>query len=107
MLLILPSDDRMHFELSIKPNTLKGRNIVRIGGIHMDRVVWKPIKEMHCEKMRQDVVLEAQVVFPANFMPMQSPRVISHRCSMGMQCNSIDKPSCKWAGTLPDFDPFL
>lgn len=73
----------------------------------MDRVIWRPIKAMHCEKVKQDVTLEARVVFPASFLPMQPPRVIAHRCSMGLECNSIDKPGCKWAGTLPDYDPFL
>jgi hypothetical protein len=52
------------------------------------------------------VHLEAKVVYPAEILPEQAPRVLSHRCSEDMRCNRFDKPTCRWAGTLPGHDPF-
>lgn len=67
---------------------------------------WHPIKTQFCEHAGCEVDLEVQVVYPAEILPDQAPRVLSHRCSEGLICNLIDKPSCVWAGTNPAFDPF-
>jgi hypothetical protein len=70
-------------------------------------VTWKSIKVQHCERVDDDVALQARVVYPASFLPEQPPRILAHRCSKGLECNQIDKPTCLWAGTLPGFDPFI
>jgi hypothetical protein len=72
----------------------------------MSEKVWQPIKVCFCEHVSQDVAFEAEVVFPADLLPDQAPRVIAHRCSHGMQCNQDGRPSCIWAGTNPLVNPF-
>lgn len=68
-------------------------------------VSWRAIKSERCEQVGEVVALEAKVVYPADILPDQPPRVLGHRCSMGMVCNQFDRPTCQWAGTLPDHDP--
>jgi hypothetical protein len=51
--------------------------------------------------------LQANVVFPADVLPDQFPRVIGHRCSDAFSCNLDGRASCLWSGTNPAFDPFL
>jgi hypothetical protein len=72
----------------------------------MTRVVWCTVKEHFCDRVKENVALEVQVVYPADIMPDQPPRVIGHRCSFGLSCNQLDAPACHWAGTLPGYDPF-
>jgi hypothetical protein len=72
----------------------------------MSYTVWRPIKQVYCEKVGRMVALEARLVYPAELLPDGPPRVLEHRCSMAMDCNLIDTPSCRWAGTLPGHDPF-
>jgi hypothetical protein len=69
-------------------------------------VTWKAIKEKRCERVGEQVALEARVVYPAEFMPDQPPRILAHRCSKGLECNQMDSATCVWAGTLPGYDPF-
>jgi hypothetical protein len=69
-------------------------------------VMWKSIKEQHCDRVDENVALEARVVYAAEFMPDQPPRILAHRCSRGMECNQMNTPTCIWAGTLPGYDPF-
>lgn len=69
--------------------------------------VWKPIKSCFCHHINQDVSLEAEVVFPAEWLPDQSPRILAHRCSLGLECNQDDRASCVWSGTNPAVDPFI
>jgi hypothetical protein len=67
---------------------------------------WQTIKICYCDHIGSEVGLEAELVYPAEFLPDDSPRVLSHRCSQGIQCNLSGRPSCVWAGTNPDYDPF-
>ncbi len=67
---------------------------------------WEIIKVSYCEHVGEEVALEAEVVYPASFLPEQAPRIITHRCSRGLACNSFQQPCCCWAGTNPDIDPF-
>lgn len=67
---------------------------------------WEPIKVRFCDHSNCEVALEVQAVYPAEMLPEQSPRILGHRCSMGIKCN-MDRPSCVWSGTNPTFDPFL
>lgn len=68
--------------------------------------MWKPVKTVYCQKAEEDVSLEVKVVYPAGFLPDQPPRILAHRCSAGLECNMLDRPTCVWTGTLPGFDPF-
>jgi hypothetical protein len=72
----------------------------------MDRVLWEPIRRVYCERAGVEAALEARVVYPAEILPDQPPRVVGHRCSHALECNQRDMPTCCWAGTLPGFDPF-
>ena len=67
---------------------------------------WETIKVQYCHHIGQEVSLEAQVVYPAEWLPDQPPRTQAHRCSHGMACNLDGRPSCIWAGTNPAYDPF-
>lgn len=70
-------------------------------------VTWKTIKNSGCERVGEIVSLEARVVYPAEWLPDQPPRILAHRCSKGMECNQMNTPTCMWAGTLPGYDPFI
>lgn len=66
---------------------------------------WQVSKIKYCEHVRQEIALEAEVVYPAEHLPDQPPRVIARRCSNAMECNLYDKPGCAWCGTNPDHRP--
>lgn len=68
---------------------------------------WQTIKICYCQHAGAEVGLEAQVVYPHDLLPDQSPRIMAHRCSHGIHCNLDNRPSCVWAGTNPTFDPFV
>jgi len=67
--------------------------------------VWETIKVQYCHHVSQEVGLEAEVIYPADFLP-DLPRVVCHRCSQAFTCNLDGRPACMWAGTNPAFDPF-
>ena len=69
--------------------------------------VWRPIKISFCHHVSEEVALEAELIYPPELLPDQSPRVIAHRCSRAVMCNLEGKASCIWAGTNPVIDPFL
>jgi hypothetical protein len=66
---------------------------------------WETIKVCYCEHVRKQVALEAETIYPDDFLP-DPPRVVAHRCSKGMECNRYNQAVCVWAGTNPDVDPF-
>jgi hypothetical protein len=72
----------------------------------MARAVWEPVKVQFCDKVGRQVALEVLHIFPAEILPDQPPRIASHRCSLGLLCNQLDQPACRWAGTNPAYDPF-
>ena len=67
---------------------------------------WQSVKYCYCQHVGFNVSLEAEVVIPSDLLPDQPARVLSHRCSNGLDCNLDGRPSCIWAGTNPAFDPF-
>lgn len=67
---------------------------------------WKVTKVQYCHHIDEEVGLETQVVYPAEWLPYQRPRVLAHRCSEGQACNTEARISCVWAGTNPTHDPF-
>jgi hypothetical protein len=68
---------------------------------------WQVIKVRYCDHAGAEVAMEAELVFPAEHLPVQQPRVIAHRCSHAIACNLDNRASCVWAGTNPTFDPFV
>lgn len=66
---------------------------------------WQTIKVRYCQHAGTEVGLESQVVYPAERLPDQPPRVHGHRCSGAMACNLDGRAGCIWAGTNP-VDPF-
>ncbi len=68
---------------------------------------WQALKVCYCQHVAQEVAFEAEVVYPAEFLPDQPARILAHRCSQGMTCNLDNRSSCIWSGTNPAFDPFL
>lgn len=67
---------------------------------------WQVVKVRYCEHAGTEVSMEAELVFPAEFLPDQQPRVLAHRCSRAIACNLDGRASCVWAGTNPLYDPF-
>lgn len=72
----------------------------------MAKVTWETLKTRYCIHVKDDVDLEAEMVFPADQMPDQAPRILAHRCSRGLECNMDEKGTCVWAGSNPAYDPF-
>jgi len=69
--------------------------------------LWEKIKTIFCNHAGCEVHFEVEVIYPAEWMPDQPPRVLAHRCSHGVYCRMQDKASCIWAGTNPVYNPFL
>jgi hypothetical protein len=67
---------------------------------------WEPIKKAHCDRIDEEVALEARVIYPAEFLPDQPGRILAHRCSQSISCSVLDRPTCCWAGSWPGYDPF-
>lgn len=67
---------------------------------------WETIRVQFCDHAGCEVRLEAELVYPAEFLPDQPPRLISKRCSRSLECNMWNNMTCIWAGTNPMYDPF-
>lgn len=72
----------------------------------MSTKTWEVIKVRYCHHAGEEVGLEAELIYPAEWMPEQAPRVNAHRCSHAFACSMDGRPSCVWAGTNPTVDPF-
>lgn len=66
---------------------------------------WQVAKVRFCDKVGKEVRLENEVVYPADHLPDQPPRVVARRCSDARYCNQFDRPTCLWCGTNPDHSP--
>ncbi len=67
--------------------------------------IWEKSKVCYCEHVKSEVALEAEMLYPLDTLP-DPPRVLSHRCSDGAECNQFAKAGCVWANTNPNYDPF-
>ncbi len=67
---------------------------------------WESVKVRRCERVAQEVTLDAELVYPADWLPDQAPRVTGHRCSHAYACNLDERSACVWAGSNPAYDPF-
>jgi hypothetical protein len=72
----------------------------------MAKTEWENLKRLRCDRVEEYVTFDVQVIYPSGLLSSQPPRVIGHRCSHGLMCNQFNKPACRWAGTLPGYDPF-
>jgi hypothetical protein len=68
--------------------------------------VWETMKVQYCDHAGCEVALEAEAVYPADFLPDQAPHIDAHRCSKAKDCMLMDKATCVWTGTNPSYDPF-
>ena len=66
---------------------------------------WEVSKITFCEHVGHEIALETELVYPAEHLPDQPPRVVARRCSNALECNSLEKPGCVWCATNPDHQP--
>jgi hypothetical protein len=66
---------------------------------------WEVNKISYCEHVGHEIALESEVVYPAEHLPDQPPRVLARRCSNALACNSLETPGCVWCGTHPEHQP--
>ena len=71
----------------------------------MAEKIWQVEKIKYCEHVGHEVSIEDQVVYPAEPLPDQPPRIVAHRCSNSLECNMLEKTTCALCGTNPDLDP--
>ena len=72
----------------------------------MAEKTWETIKIQYCHHVDSEVGLEAEVIYPAEWLPDQEPRIVAHRCSHAFACSLDPRPACVWAGSNPAYDPF-
>ena len=58
--------------------------------------VWEATKVYTCAYIGREVVMETEVIYPADHLP-DLPRVIAHRCSMVGACDISEQPNCVYA----------
>ncbi len=67
---------------------------------------WQVVKIRYCDNAGKEVALEAEAIYPADFIPDTAPRIQGHRCSNAVHCAMYKKTGCMWSGANPNFDPF-
>lgn len=70
----------------------------------MAEKIWQVEKIKYCEHVGYEITIENKVVYPAEYLPEQPPRILARRCSNGIECNMIEKAACALCGTNPDLD---
>jgi hypothetical protein len=65
---------------------------------------WQVEKVHYCEHVGQEVALEVELVYPADYLP-NPPHITAHRCSKALECNKVDKMVCAYCFTNPDQQP--
>jgi hypothetical protein len=63
--------------------------------------IWQVKQIKYCEHVGHEIALENEVIYPAEQLPDQPPRILARRCSNGIECNLMDKAACEWCGTNP------
>ena len=71
----------------------------------MAEKIWQVEKIKYCEHVGREVSIENEVVYPAEHLPDQPARIVAHRCSNALECNTLEKAACVLCGTNPDLDP--
>jgi hypothetical protein len=68
---------------------------------------WQTIKIQYCHHVGEEVGLEAEVVYPPEWLPDQPPRVFAHRCSHGLACNLDGRASLHLGRHKPNLRPIF
>lgn len=68
----------------------------------MTEKIWKVEKSAYCERAGREVRIEDAVVYPAEHLPEQPPRILGRRCSNAIECNLTEKAACALCGTNPN-----
>jgi hypothetical protein len=68
---------------------------------------WETIEIRYCNHAGCEAALEAELVYPAEWLPGQEARVLSHRCSHAADCMVSMQSACQWSGGMPVYDPYL
>jgi len=71
----------------------------------MAEKIWQVEKIKYCEHVGHDIKIENEVVYPAEILPYQLPRIVAQRCSNALECNMLENATCALCGTNPDLDP--
>ena len=71
----------------------------------MAEKIWQVEKIKYCEHVGREVQIENEVVYPAENLPDQPPRIVARRCSNALECNLLEKAACALCGTNPGIDP--
>jgi hypothetical protein len=67
----------------------------------MTERIWQVKQIKYCEHVGHEIALENEVVYAAEQLPDQPPRIIACRCSNAIECNMMDNTACEWCGTNP------
>lgn len=71
----------------------------------MATMLWETTDARVCERIGRVVRLEVLHVYPDDRLPDQPPQVRARRCSEALLCNTLERPTCAWSGTLPGHNP--
>lgn len=70
----------------------------------MAETIWQVEKIAYCAHAGREIAIETAVVYPAEHLPDQPPRILARRCSNGIECNLLEKAACALCGTNPSLD---
>jgi len=70
----------------------------------MAEKIWVVEKSKYCERVGREILIENEILLPAEHLPEQPPRIVARRCSYALECNLKEHPACALCGTNPNFD---
>lgn len=73
--------------------------------IRMAFRTWRVEKIQYCAHVGHEIALENELVYPAEHLPEQPPRIMARRCSSAIECNLMEKAACALCGTNPAHEP--
>ncbi len=57
---------------------------------------WRTVKRTHCEVVDEEVALQSRLVYAADTLPDQPPRVLGYCCSSAENCDRFNQAACPW-----------
>ena len=70
----------------------------------MAEKIWVFEKSKYCEHVGREILIENELVLPAEHLPEQPPHIVARRCSCALECNLQEHPACALCGTNPNLD---
>jgi len=70
----------------------------------MAEKIWVVEKSKYCEHVGHEILIENEILLPAEHLPEQPPRIVARRCSCALECNLMEHPACALCGTNPNLD---